>query len=142
MTLHWTKEGSPRWDTDKQRLFGPDALASVGSTSPLPEPRSPTSGGGLATTPGPSSVTAGWTRNVATLRSRSWSTRPGAAPASAASSWTGLRTRPPRGLNYIYNVVPDAHPDAARMTRWLTTRGFVPGTGDLRRQVRGSDPGP
>ena len=39
------------------------------------------------------------------------------------------------GLNYIYNVVPDTHPDADRMTRWLTERGFTDGTGDLRRHV-------
>jgi N-acetylglutamate synthase-like GNAT family acetyltransferase len=41
-----------------------------------------------------------------------------------------------RGLNYIYNVVPDTHPDPAGMTRWLSTRGFVVGPADLRRQVR------
>ena len=29
MTLHWTKEDNPRWDADKQRLFGPDDLAAV-----------------------------------------------------------------------------------------------------------------
>ncbi len=29
MTLHWTKEDDPRWDADKQRLFGPDDLAAV-----------------------------------------------------------------------------------------------------------------
>jgi GNAT superfamily N-acetyltransferase len=40
-----------------------------------------------------------------------------------------------RGLNYIYNVVPDTHPDAARMTRWLIERGFTHGTGDLRRHI-------
>jgi hypothetical protein len=53
-----------------------------------------------------------------THRSPSWWTRPAA-----------------RGLNYIYNVVPDTHPDAAWMTRWLTAQGFTPGTGDLRRRV-------
>jgi GNAT superfamily N-acetyltransferase len=45
-----------------------------------------------------------------------------------------------RGLNYIYNVVPDTHPDAARMRRWLTERGFTHGTGDLRRHVPSSKP--
>ena len=29
MTLHWTKEDDPRWDADKQRLFGPADLAAV-----------------------------------------------------------------------------------------------------------------
>ena len=40
-----------------------------------------------------------------------------------------------RGLNYIYNVIPDRHPDPSGMTRWLTARGFVGGPGDLRRRV-------
>ena len=31
MTLHWTKEDDPRWDAAKQRLFGPEDLAAVGS---------------------------------------------------------------------------------------------------------------
>ncbi len=47
-----------------------------------------------------------------------------------------------RGLNYIYNVVPASHPDPDWITGWLTRRGFVPGTGDLRRQVRSTHPAP
>ena len=30
MTLTWTKEDAPRWDADKQRLFGQVELAAVG----------------------------------------------------------------------------------------------------------------
>ena len=30
MTLHWVKEDTPRWDAEKQRLFGPDELAALG----------------------------------------------------------------------------------------------------------------
>ena len=45
-----------------------------------------------------------------------------------------------RGLNYIYNVVPASHPDPAWISGWLSRRGFVPGTGDLRRQVPASAP--
>ncbi len=29
MTLTWTKENSPRWDADKQRILGPAELAST-----------------------------------------------------------------------------------------------------------------
>jgi len=36
MTLTWTKEDSPRWDPDKQRLFGPAELAAVGLAPPGP----------------------------------------------------------------------------------------------------------
>jgi hypothetical protein len=55
MTLHWTKEDTPHWDADKQRLFGPDELPRRASTSPLPELLSPTSAGGLPTMTGSSS---------------------------------------------------------------------------------------
>ena len=35
MTLHWTKEDDPRWDADKQRLFGPADLAAVDLDPPV-----------------------------------------------------------------------------------------------------------
>src|SRR5262245_24117295 len=36
MALTWTKENSPRWDADKQRIFGPAELAAVGLAGPAP----------------------------------------------------------------------------------------------------------
>jgi hypothetical protein len=36
MTLTWTKENSPRWDADKQRVFGPAELAATGLAGPAP----------------------------------------------------------------------------------------------------------
>ena len=36
MTFMWIKEDSPRWDADKQRLFGQAELAAVGLASPAP----------------------------------------------------------------------------------------------------------
>jgi hypothetical protein len=38
-------------------------------------------------------------------------------------------------VGYIYNVIPDSHPDPSGMTCWLTARGFAAGPGDLRRRV-------
>jgi GNAT superfamily N-acetyltransferase len=41
-----------------------------------------------------------------------------------------------RHLNYIYNVVPDRHPDPENVTGWLSARGFVPNdVGELRKKV-------
>ena len=41
-----------------------------------------------------------------------------------------------RGLNYIYNVVPETHPDGAWIRNWLSTHGFHEASrGQLRRQV-------
>ena len=36
MTLTWSKENSPRWDGDKQRIFGPAELSAVGLAEPPP----------------------------------------------------------------------------------------------------------
>ena len=85
MTLTWIKEASPRWDADKQRLFGPAELAAVGLAAPAPgEP-----------------VADEWWRvtdghDVAGYGSRSSSRRAVAAGASASSSWSTSRPRPPR----------------------------------------------
>lgn len=41
-----------------------------------------------------------------------------------------------RRLNYIYNVVPDQHPDPEQVTGWLAAHGFVRNdVGELRKQV-------
>ena len=46
MTLTWTKENSPRWDADKQRVLGPAELAAAGLARPRPASPSRTNGGG------------------------------------------------------------------------------------------------
>ena len=43
------------------------------------------------------------------------------------------------GLAYVFNAIPDAHPDPEGLARWLTERGFEPSQSDgklLRRRVR------
>lgn len=41
-----------------------------------------------------------------------------------------------RGLNYIYNVVPDGHPDPEQVTGWLAAHGFEANdVGELRKKV-------
>ena len=41
-----------------------------------------------------------------------------------------------RSLNYVYNVVPLAHPAGTEVTAWLERRGFVATDGgELRRRV-------
>jgi GNAT superfamily N-acetyltransferase len=42
-----------------------------------------------------------------------------------------------RGLNYIYNIVPETHPDGRWITSWLSAHGFREASrGQLRRQVQ------
>jgi GNAT superfamily N-acetyltransferase len=41
-----------------------------------------------------------------------------------------------RHLNYIYNVVPQGHPDPERVSDWLVSQGFSPNeAGELRKKV-------
>jgi N-acetylglutamate synthase-like GNAT family acetyltransferase len=41
-----------------------------------------------------------------------------------------------RGLNYIYNVVPDGHPDPEQVSGWLAAHGFERNdVGELRKKV-------
>ena len=43
MTLMWTKEALPRWDADKQRLFGQPELAAGASATQCASARLPRS---------------------------------------------------------------------------------------------------
>ena len=98
----------------------------------------PTSGGGspATTVPGRRLRLAGfseWGDAQITFLGRA---RPAGAPGIGGFILDRLEDEAAaRGLNYIYNVVPASHPDPDRITGWLTRRGFVAGTGDLRRQV-------
>jgi GNAT superfamily N-acetyltransferase len=137
MTLQWIKEDTPRWDADKQRFFGPEELAAVGYEPPAPD----------------SVIANEWWRVIdddGTVVGYGWLDN---AWGDAKITFVVDRNRrqagiggfivdrleaeaADRGLNYIYNVVPDTHPDPSSMTRWLATRGFVAGPADLRRRVR------
>lgn len=45
-----------------------------------------------------------------------------------------------RSLNYVYNVVPENHPDREGVQAWLAAQGFdARDTGELRRRVRVTD---
>jgi GNAT superfamily N-acetyltransferase len=38
-----------------------------------------------------------------------------------------------RGVNYLYNVIPPAHPEPVRLAGWLEKHGYVPHGGGLLR---------
>lgn len=41
-----------------------------------------------------------------------------------------------RGLNYLFNAIPDGHPDPKGLRAWLKARSFAPsGDGLLKRKV-------
>ena len=139
----WTKEDDPRWDAAKQRLFGSDDLAAVDLDPPAP---------GAAVADEWWQVTGddgqvagdGWLDSEwGDAQITFW-----VAPARRGAGIGDFildhleEEAAARGLNYIYNVVPASHPAPDWITGWLARRGFVPGTGDLRRHVPAAAPGP
>ena len=149
--LHWTKEDTPRWDAAKQRLFGPEELAATGMVAP--GPGSPiadewwhvTADDGGSSPPASSERRRSRRRDARDHRERHRDEdftdnelgrdRRGAGVGGFIVDRLEEEAAG-RGLNYIYNVVPPTHPDPSWMTRWLSSHGFAPGHGDLRRQVR------
>ena len=137
MTLTWTKEDSPRWDADKQRLFGPAELAAVGLAAPAPG--EPVADEWWRVADGPDVAGYGWLDTEWGDARITFFVAPGQRgrgvgdfilehlEAEAAA----------RGLNYIYNIVPETHPDGPRLTNWLSSHGFREASrGQLRRRVQ------
>jgi GNAT superfamily N-acetyltransferase len=141
MRLRWEKEETPRWDADKQRLFGPAELAAVGLAQPAP-------GETLADEWWRVSDDDGTVAGYGWLDSE-WGDAEITFLVDPARRGAGIGAfiinqleaeAAGRGLNYIYNVVPGSHPDPDWMTAWLLSHGFGPGHGDLRRRVRHASP--
>ena len=136
MTLTWSKENSPRWDADKQRIFGPAELASVGLAGPAP-------GGPVAdewwrVTDGDQVAGYGWLDTEWGDARITFVVAPGRRGCGVgAFILERLEDEAAaRGLNYIYNVVPDTHPDGPWIRNWLSAHGFHEASrGQLRRQV-------
>ncbi len=140
MILHWIKEDTPRWDAEKQRLFGAAELAAVGL-------QAPESGAAIAdewwrvTDDIGSTVGYGWLDTEWGDAQITFFVAPSFRQAGIGEYIVGRleAEAADRGVNYIYNVIPDSHPDPGWTKLWLAKHGFVPGTGDLRRQVGHED---
>jgi GNAT superfamily N-acetyltransferase len=135
--LRWIKEDTPRWDADKQRLFGPAELAATGLTPPAPSVPVADEWWRVADAAG-TVVGYGWLDSE-------WGDAEVTFMVAADRRGEGIGAfiidhleaeAAARGLNYIYNVVPATSPDPGRVTDWLVGHGFVSGDGDLRRRVR------
>jgi GNAT superfamily N-acetyltransferase len=135
--MTWEREDAPRWDADKERVFGDVELASVGMTRPR-------SGAPLAdewwrvTDASGAVVGYGWLDaewGDAEIRFVVAGDRRGSGIGAFVVERLE-REAAGRGLNYIYNSVPGSHPDAAWMTDWLTAHGFESRGGELHRRVR------
>ena len=138
--LRWIREETPRWDADKQRVFGPAELASVGMTAPVAGALLPNEW--WKVTDGSGTVAGyGWLDTEWGDAEITFVVAPDRRGAGIGEFIVAQleREAAARGLNYIYNEVPVTHPDRAWMTAWLTRHGFVAsasGDGILRRRIR------
>jgi GNAT superfamily N-acetyltransferase len=136
MTLTWTKENSPRWDTDKQKVFGPSELAAVGLAEPAPG--APVADEWWRVTDGQQVAGYGLLDSELGDARITFVVAPGQrGEGVGAFILERLEDEAAaRGLNYIYNVVPDTHPDGPWIRNWLAMHGFHESSrGQLRRQV-------
>ena len=141
--LQWIREDAPRWDADKQRLFGPAELAATAMNPPAP-------GAPVADEWWHVADAAGVIVGYGWLDSE-WGDAEVMFLVAPDRRGEGIGEftidhlegeAAARGLNYIYNVVPATSPNPGWVTAWLTGHGFVAGDGDLRRRVREGAPSP
>lgn len=136
MALTWTKQDLPRWDADKQRVFGDAELAAVGLKRPADG--EPVPDEWWAVTRDGEVVGYGWLDSEWGDAEIAFVVAPDARGAGIGGYVVDhlAAEAASRGLRYVYNVVPDTHPDRAWMTRWLGEHGFRAGSdGTLRRTV-------
>ena len=136
--LAWVQDDDPRWDADRQRVFGsvapgvfPDVARQSGERMP---------GDWWRVENGSRVVGYGWLDDV-------WGDAEILMVVEAAARGTGAGSfalarledeAADRGLNYVLNVVRDTHPDRAAVTAWLLAHGFT-GTEDGRLRKRVGD---
>jgi GNAT superfamily N-acetyltransferase len=139
--LQWIREDDPRWDANKQRLFGPAELAATALTPPVPGAPVADEWWHVADAAGVV-VGYGWL-------DCEWGDAEITFVVAGDRRGEGIgefivdhleAEAAARGLNYVYNVVPAAGPDPEWIAAWLVGHGFVAGNGDLRRRVREDAP--
>lgn len=137
MSLTWRHESPARWDADLRRIVGgaPPGVFSL-------------------TSPGDGEMVPGdWWRVESEGRvvgygwmDQSWGDAEVLLAVDPGTQASGIGTfildrledeAAARGINYLYNVIPDAHPDKAGLRLWLLRRSFVPSRegGLLKRAV-------
>lgn len=137
MNYRWEKEDPPRWDADKQRIFGAAELASVDLTRPADDAVIADEWWRVVDDDG-AVLGYGWLDSEWGDAQISFLVAEGARGGGIGAFVVDRLEDEARarGLNYIYNVVPAAHPGRAWMTDWLIKHGFTDTGSDLRRRVR------
>jgi GNAT superfamily N-acetyltransferase len=128
MALTWIREDTPRWDESKRSIVGGEL--GLGDLAPgewfrVEEGGAIVGYGWMDCTWGDAEITIA----VDPKRRRQGI---GAFIVTSLAKEAGSR-----GVNYLYNAVPPAHPDAAGLIRWLESQGFRPsGDGLLKLRVK------
>jgi hypothetical protein len=134
--FEWVHEEEPRWDDDRDRVFGtvpPGVFRQVARPSGERLP-----GDWWQVRQGTRVVGYGWLDEVWGDAEVLLAVEEGARRTGAGAFALGRleQEAAARGLNYVSNVVHDTHPDRAAVTAWFLAHGFT-GTddGQLRKRV-------
>ena len=137
MPMTWIRENPPRWDDDKERVFGsaPDGALQVGEPEgggPLPGEWWRVERDGVVVGYGGMDIVWGDGQVLLVVDA--------AAQGGGVGDFILDRLdeeAAKRGLNRIYNTILPSHPQHAAVARWLGNRGFEPDDDDtLHRPVR------
>jgi N-acetylglutamate synthase-like GNAT family acetyltransferase len=135
--LTWVRDDDPRWDADRERVFGTVGPGVFPGVARHPGERLPSDWWRVEDDG--RVVGYGWLDDVwgdaeILLVIEEPARGTGAGGFALARLEEEARAR---GLNYVLNVVRDTHPDRAAVTGWFLAHGFS-GTEDgaLRKQVR------
>jgi len=136
--LRWVKEDDPRWDADRERVFGTVPEGVFRAEARQPGDRL---SGDWWRVEGPDRVIGyGWLDDV-------WGDAEILLAVEAGARGTGAGAfalarledeAAVRGLNYVVNVVRDTHPEREAVTAWFCAHGFA-GTEDGRLRKRVGD---
>lgn len=136
MSLTWHRESPALWDDGRQRIIGtaPPGVFAFGE----PRPGRVMPGDWWRVDDAGETVGYGW-------MDYSWGDAEILLAVDPARRAHGIGTfildrledeAAARGINYLYNVVPDAHPEKNALRRWLLRRGFAPSQeGDLLKRT-------
>ena len=137
MALAWIHEDTPRWDAGKQAIVGEAPAGTFDLQTPAEGDLAP--GEWFRVEEDGRPIGYGWmdcTWGDAEILLAVESGRRGGGVGAFILDRLEAEARA-RGLNYLYNEVPPAHPARASVTEWLESNGFRPsGDGLLKRRVR------
>ena len=141
MSLKWSRESRPRWDSGKQRIIGgaPEGALNVDYSEDAELP-----GDWFAATDGDRIVGYGWMDSTWGGDTEILLAVDPDSQGKGIGSFVMDRLEQEaanRGVNYVYNTVRDSHPDRDAVHDWLMIRGYRGNERDasLRKQVAVGD---